>query len=69
MVPSNVGDAKQPVFRSSGGPEIDVTVAASRSAQSLEAGFERRKISEEVAHRVRSSISRVSEHRMAPPDV
>jgi hypothetical protein len=29
MVPPDVCDAKQPVLRPSGGPEVDVTVAAS----------------------------------------
>lgn len=57
------------MFRLSGGPDIDVTVAASprrvEASRALSGGTS----SEEVAHGVRSSISRVSKHLMVPADV
>ena len=69
MVPPDVCDAKQPVLGPSGGPEIDVTVAASPPRVVASGALNIGRSSSEVAHRVRSSIWRLCEHRMVPPDV
>ena len=57
------------MFRPSGGPEIDVTVAASPPRVEASGALSGGRSSEEVAHGVHSSISRVSKHRMVPSDV
>ena len=69
MVPPDVCDAKQPVLRPSGGPEVDVTVAASPPRVVASGALNIGICLAEVAHRVRSSISRLCEHRMVSPDV
>ena len=69
MAPPDVWHAEDPVLRPSGGPEIDVTVATRPCARGYEWFCEQPRSDREVAHRVRSSISRLSKHLVAPPDV
>jgi hypothetical protein len=69
MVPPDVCDAKQPVLGPSGGPEVDVTVAASPPRVVASGALNIGICLAEVAHRVRSSIGQLCEHRMVPPDV
>ena len=69
VAPPDVWHAEDPVLRPSGGPEIDVTVATRPCARGYEWFCEQPRSDREVAHRVRSSISRLRKHRVAPLEV
>ena len=63
-------DAQYPVLRPSYGPDIDVNshrraASPSELSRSVSSGSSLA----EVAHRLRSSISRLPKHRVVPPDV